>query len=96
MNLIIDLNALITVLVGGGIAGGIKVVYNSLTSIKDDMGEIKDHLAKLNGRAGKLETWVEGHEKNDNDRFRAIEANCADLRESVNSQINTLLGWKKE
>jgi len=41
---------------------------------------IKAELAKLNGRLGKSETWQEGHEELDKERFKTVEERLDRLR----------------
>ncbi len=67
MNVTVDLQVILqgTILLAFG--GGLKMLLTSL-------GGIRDHLAELNGRTGKMEQWQIDHEKRDEDRFGKLLA----------------------
>lgn len=44
---------------------------------------IADQLVKLNGRLGRVETWQQGHEQRDNERFEDLRSGYRELRQRL-------------
>lgn len=72
MNLVIDLNTLLTTVVGAFVVYGVKGIV-----------AIDRKLSAQNGRLGKVETWLGSHEKLDDERHAAVVSNIHELRETI-------------
>lgn len=57
-----------------------------LKDIRASLARILEHLATLNGRVGKGETWQAMHEKQDDDRFENIEKQTDAIWTAVRGQ----------
>jgi len=49
--------------------------------------QVNEHLAKLNGRVREVETWKGGHEKQDDERYEAINSRFDRLREYMRERL---------
>ena len=82
----IDLNTLISGVLAALIAAGVKALFG-----------IRDHLATLNNRVGKIETWADGHEKSDDERWRQVQDQFEKLPGQVVTEIFPMIeGIKKK
>ena len=79
MNIPVEFVALFITVILGAIGWVLKDIRASLAGILD-------HLANLNGRVGKSETWQEMHEKQDDDRFEQLEKQTDALWSAVRSK----------
>ena len=72
MSLVIDLNTLLTSVVGAIVVYGVRGIF-----------AIDRKLSVQNGRLGKLEGWTVSHEKLDDGRNAEIITNIHELRETI-------------
>lgn len=57
-----------------GVAGWvIKYMLSAVASTNVALKSMTDHLALLNGRMGKSETWQAMHERNEDERYALID-----------------------
>ena len=52
---------------------GIRRIVSGQDLINQTLVQINDRLAQINGRVGKMETWTEMHENQDNERHQRFD-----------------------
>lgn len=52
---------------------GIRRIVRGQDLINQTLVQINDRLAQINGRVGKMETWTEMHENQDNERHQRFD-----------------------
>lgn len=52
---------------------GIRRIVGGQDAINQTLVQISDRLAQINGRVGKVETWTEMHEQQDDERHQRFD-----------------------
>ena len=86
MNFTLDINTLLTTLVGIAVVKGVRGIVS-----------IDRKLTVQNGRLVNMETWKDGHEKLDDERHSSLINSLADLRESIQNSIGSMMdNWRSQ
>jgi hypothetical protein len=70
--------------IGGIMWWGVQRLISANDETVKALGKIQEHLATINGRLGKSETWMELHQAQDDKQYEALHVSVRDLYEKVN------------
>lgn len=70
---------------------GIRRIVAGQDNINATLTTISDRLAQINGRVGKVETWTEMHEHQDDERHRRFDKET----DALWAQVRTLSNQKR-
>lgn len=62
---------------------GIRRIVGGQDAINQTLVQISDRLAQINGRVGKVETWTEMHEHQDDERHQRFDKETDELWSQV-------------
>ena len=71
--------------IGAVLWWGVKRIVHSIDETNTSLKVINDTLNEMSGRIGKVETWTEMHEKQDDDRHTSYQQNYDRLYELVSN-----------
>jgi len=69
----IEFIAIFLTMVIGAMGALVNYLVGEIRKINQFLKDIADHLAKLNGRVGKGETWQDMHARQDDERHEQIQ-----------------------
>lgn len=69
----IEFIAIFLTMVIGAMGALVNYLVGEIRKINQFLKDIADHLAKLNGRVGKVETWQDMHARQDDERHEQIQ-----------------------
>lgn len=70
---------------------GIRRIVSGQDLINQTLVQISDRLAQINGRVGKMETWTEMHENQDDERHQRFDKET----DAIWAQVRTLSNQKR-